>query len=268
MPLTLALDSQIVVPCFGNQQISVACNPSSLQIFYFNREFISPQVYLIEPIDNSEDTDTIVNFKYNVSDSSSISNCSLYFDDVLYTTDNSITKDITQEFIVHNPPVKDDLVWYVECIDMWSNAGNSTKRHLDTSLGGGSPTSGGGGGVTKKTILKKYGLTDISELLCNLTFNSSLKNFSKYTQIENIQKVYLNQTNNSISFSTVKTYIDNWNEICNFTEKKTLSVFPVEEFDYTFLIWILLISIVIVVTILLIYKKKKVLILLGWDEED
>jgi len=74
---------------------------------------------------------------------------------------------------------------------------------------------GGGGGITSKVLGKSLGLENISIVLCNLTYNSADRDLNKYIEIEEIQTSFLNITNKSASWTTVRLYIDNWQGLCS-----------------------------------------------------
>jgi len=230
---------------------------------FFSGDLNPPTINLIT-LDNIEDTDTWITLSYSVSSLWEINSCSLYLDNILTQTSTSITKDITQSFTVHNPPVKDSLAWFVSCIDFFSNIGNSVTYHIDTKLGGsGGPGGGGGGGTVD--IEKKYGII-FKDLLCNLTYNSSLKNESKYTEIDNILKLYKNMTGNETSWTEIRTYIDYWDGICgNFTIEEIKQVTPpeIEEIDYSWVWFIIITGIIGLLVFLIIFKKYRILFLLG-----
>jgi len=256
LTLASALDSQLIIPCgLGDTQISHPCFPSNLNLFYFSREFISPIVSLLGPLDNTEDTDGWVTFSWSVSDSSRISRCSLYFDNLLEEVDTSITKDIEQSLTIHDIPVKDNLAWFIECIDMWGNSGNSTTFHLDTLLGHG--TLPGGGGGTGEFDPKSLGIVNVSSLLCDLTYNSSLKNQSKYVDIDKIRKIYLNITNQTVTWTEVRIYIDNWEKLCGIEDEEKPKPLVIVG-DGKINIWlIVIITFLIILIIFLLYSGKR-----------
>lgn len=108
-----------------------------------------PVVTLISPTNDTSSTNTTWNITYNVTDGASIDNCSLFLNDVLEVTNNTITADITQNFYVTGITAG-SYTWEVICYDDSGNQGNSTGFALTvTSVassggGGGSPGSGDG----------------------------------------------------------------------------------------------------------------------------
>lgn len=129
-----------------------------------------PIVLLVGPINGGEDTDTIVDFYYLVSDSvaytNSISNCSLYLDYVLEDTSFNVQKGEEQNFRVRNILQSDNMEWYVTCADIFNNIGNSSVYSLDTKLGGGHAIGGGGGvySFINETIDDFYNLLGVSNI--------------------------------------------------------------------------------------------------------
>lgn len=250
--LVNALSSEFIITCGGGgEETILGCLGDNF--FWIGRDFIAPTINLENPIDGSEDTDGVVDFQYNVSDANVVDNCSLYLDGVLEDTDVTITEDTTQTFTVINPPISDTLEWYVNCTDEFGNVGNSSVWILDTRIGGGGPGGGAGGGG--------FGIN--TSLLCNLTYNSSLRIIDKYIEVEDIRTKYFNLTNNYIINSTIKYYIDNWIDLCEEPEISEV----MEEVDYSWVWFVVLFALICGLAYLLIYKKKKILILLGWDED-
>jgi hypothetical protein len=72
-------------------------------------------ITLISPTTNKGDSDGNVTFSYNVSASGvSIENCSLLLNEILNTTDTSITTNITQNFTLNNIAVG-HYNWSINC---------------------------------------------------------------------------------------------------------------------------------------------------------
>jgi len=146
LPFVSPIDNQLVTPGFGKQQISVSPNPANFQIFYFGKEYVSPNITLIVPFDNSEDSDGIVDFYYNVTDANQVMNCSLFLEGVYQTSNSSIIKNTQQFLRVVAPPVNERLEWIISCTDQFNNNGNSSTWHVKTKRGGESEIGGGGDG--------------------------------------------------------------------------------------------------------------------------
>ncbi|MFC1648284.1 hypothetical protein ACFL1B_02385 [Nanoarchaeota archaeon] len=92
---------------------------------YYETHFVTvndtqdPIIGLIFPEDDSSISATTVTFKYNVSDYSSIQNCSLYINGTLNDTSTSVLKDQDQTF-----PVSMDNGTYSWRVDCYDNPGN------------------------------------------------------------------------------------------------------------------------------------------------
>lgn len=117
---------------------------------------------------------------------------------------------------------------------------------------------GGGGG---ENIILKY---KISSLLCNLTYNSSLKNQTKYQDIYDIMVSYKNLTGNETSFTEVKIYIDNWKELCAKSKEITI----IEKIKEKKNFWLIFILIFIIVLLLIAISKKNKIIALFFTKKN
>ncbi len=93
---------------------------------------VSPIVKLESPANNSVWTSSgVVEFVYNVSDTSPISNCSLIINGVVYQTDTSITKDISQAF--YQSLQNGIYTWRINCTDEAGNINTSEERVVNVS---------------------------------------------------------------------------------------------------------------------------------------
>jgi len=92
-----------------------------------------PTVNLESPQDSAVDTDGNVIFTYNVTDADSIISCDLILDGTINQTNSTITKDVTQQFVV-NGMTNGTYTWSVNCTDNSSNKGASETRTLNVSL--------------------------------------------------------------------------------------------------------------------------------------
>ena len=113
----------------------------------------TPTVTLILPEHGTMDTDGVVRFEFNVTDTNSIDNCSLTYQGGIYTTSTSVTKGVANVIEVVginnlHPLYSDDLQWGINCTDNVGNVGNSTIFALDTKEFIGSGGIGGGGGIS------------------------------------------------------------------------------------------------------------------------
>ena len=204
----------MIVGCLGSEIIN-----------FFSKDTIIPTITLISPLSGSEDTDGIVDFGFNVTDSNNIVNCSLYLDNVLEQTDTSITKSIIQTFHVINIKKSDNLVWFVSCFDNFGNQGNSSKFILDTQVGG---SGGGAGGGADFSYL--------NETICNLSYEFILKN-DNYNDV-NIANFYDDLTDKNISVDLIelktkyiKPFQGSCSEVINRTLKPEFVCKSIEDFS-------------------------------------
>ena len=149
---------------------------SSQEVLWINiSEFVSDTtpltISLISPADAYSTTSTSVTFYYNVTDVSSIANCSLLLNNAIAETDTSITVNITQTFT--RTLTAGSYTWGVNCTDDSGNINNSNSRSLtivssggggDNPAGGGGSGGGGGGGGSAPVKLAQ-----------NNTINSSIQ---------------------------------------------------------------------------------------------
>lgn len=102
-----------------------------------------PTITLITPANSSTYTSSsTVTFSYNVSDTSSITNCSLLIDNAVDQIDTTITKDTTQTF--SKSLSNANYNWSIRCYDSLGNQGNSSVYDLTVSYT--APDGNGGNG--------------------------------------------------------------------------------------------------------------------------
>lgn len=82
-------------------------------------DIVPPNITLISPANDSTLDAGVVNFNYNVTDHSSIENCSLLINGAVNQTDTSVTKNIQQTFTVSLS--EGSYNWSVLCYDDSSN---------------------------------------------------------------------------------------------------------------------------------------------------
>jgi hypothetical protein len=87
--------------------------------FVIVSDISSPLITLNVPITNSPIASGEITLQYIVNDKSDIANCSLYINGTLNQTDNSITRNVTQFFVVSLP--QGNYTWTVDCYDNSSN---------------------------------------------------------------------------------------------------------------------------------------------------
>lgn len=83
-----------------------------------------PIISLIIPANNTTVGNEDVNFQYNVTDASNITECRLYVDNILRATNSSVERDTTQVFEV--TLADGDYYYYIRCSDTYSNIGYSS----------------------------------------------------------------------------------------------------------------------------------------------
>lgn len=123
----------------GNYIWNIECCDSSNGCFFaannysFSFDLDAPIVNLVYPSNSSTITsDENLYFVYNVSDLSSVEDCSLYINNELKSTENSITKGINLTF---NEFLDNGIYsWYVSCIDEGGRTGFSQNRTINVSI--------------------------------------------------------------------------------------------------------------------------------------
>ena len=104
--------------CIAYDEDSNSVSGSSNYTITFDKT--NPVVTLVSPSDESSTTAGSVNFRFNVTDSSDIDNCSLIIESDLNQTDTSITKSTTQTITVSSIAAG-DYEWQVRCYDKAGN---------------------------------------------------------------------------------------------------------------------------------------------------
>lgn len=117
----------------------------------------SPVVNLVSPEQGTQDKDGIVRFIFNVTETNEISNCSLFYQDGIYSTTTNVVNGsdnvIEVVGIEENHPLSNsNLRWGINCTDEFGNTGISEIRDLDTKAE--EIISGGTGGGTSTVIVK------------------------------------------------------------------------------------------------------------------
>ena len=83
-----------------------------------------PNISLIFPSNNATVGSSNLTFQYIVQDASNISNCTLYINNTLNQTSNSVFKNITQTFIAGF--ADGNYSWKIRCSDIFGNTANSS----------------------------------------------------------------------------------------------------------------------------------------------
>jgi len=133
----------------------------------------SPNITLVSPANNTlYRASSTVNFYYNVSDSSTILNCSIIFNNIINSSNSSISKTATNNFslVLANK----DYNWSINCTDSAGNTGVSDVYNLSVS----------------------YILPNVTEY----TTSNGTTNFSAAPDITNVTNLTLATTNGKIQF--------------------------------------------------------------------
>ncbi len=86
-----------------------------------------PAVSLIGPANNSNDSNGLITFSYNVTGYSNISQCQLVINNTVNQTAYNITRDITNTFN-YSRQVNGVISWYVNCTNIYGNSNPSETR--------------------------------------------------------------------------------------------------------------------------------------------
>ncbi len=86
---------------------------------------VNPYVDLLAPANNSYDSNGQVTFKYNVTNTYPISNCTLYLNGTAYMTDFSVTRNISESLQITNLG-EGVWNWVISCTNNMGSTGNSS----------------------------------------------------------------------------------------------------------------------------------------------
>jgi len=182
--------------------------------FTFVYDITQPVVELISPANTQSYTANSqeITFEFNISEANEVNNCSLIVDGNLNSTNTSIIKNLTQNFVVNFGT--GTYNWNVNCTDKANNIGNSSQRSftitapVSTSSGGGGGGGGGGAAISSaKTfvISKEQGSGGYNKKLSErdkirFTFFDQNKGVHTLTLDDvGLNYVYLTITSNPIS---------------------------------------------------------------------
>ncbi len=117
-------------------------NRRSIIINITIRDTTAPDVSLESPANNTKRTTASTTFNYNVSDASSISNCSLIINKAIILTGTTITKGMAQSFT--RTLTNGKYNWSVNCTDELGNTGASLIYNLTVAVPSSTPAPSGG----------------------------------------------------------------------------------------------------------------------------
>jgi len=75
-----------------------------------------PRIGITSPLNNAGDIDGNITFTFNVTDTSNIENCTLFFSNILNQTNTTIVKDLNTNFTINNLP-EGNYTWFINCTD-------------------------------------------------------------------------------------------------------------------------------------------------------
>lgn len=113
-------------------------------------ESVAPMITLISPADSYSTTasSTTINFQFNISDDSAISNCSVYYTGGS-SGNTSLMNNSGGTNTISASLSSGSYSWYVNCTDSVNNIGNSSTRSLTINVPASSGSDSGGGGIPK-----------------------------------------------------------------------------------------------------------------------
>jgi len=114
------------------------------------QETDTPTISLLSPANSysEESSSATINFQFNVTDESSIANCTLYLSSTAYQNTSAINKSIANTISVAGiTPAT--YTWSVNCTDTLNNIGNSSTRTLTITAPAAVSTSSTGGGIAQ-----------------------------------------------------------------------------------------------------------------------
>jgi len=96
-------------------------------------DYASPVITLISPVESTSSTTSNYNFTFNVTDSSTVSNCSLIFDGSVINLITSVNNTGGTNGMYSSSLSVATHTWGVNCTDIFGNIGNSSTRSLIVS---------------------------------------------------------------------------------------------------------------------------------------
>jgi PGF-pre-PGF domain-containing protein len=173
---------------------------------YTINDTLAPIVTLTSPSNNSTQTSSsTVDFVFNVIDASSIANCSLILNGVIYSTDISITRTVSQTI---SPSLSNAAYnWSINCTDTSNNSGNSSTRFVTVSYT--ATSSSGSSSSSSSSSSSGGGETNVTQPV-----NLTVENFTTTRNVSLILPNNLTLVNNiDASFGVKEFYIEVNNEV-------------------------------------------------------
>ena len=128
---------------YHSQNIDINLTDNNVTSFTL-LESVVPNITLISPTNGYSITvsSTTINFQFNVSDDSDISNCSVYISETGYDNSTAINKSLTNT--ISASLSSGSYSWYVNCTDNIGNEGNSSSRSFTITAPATTSSSSGG----------------------------------------------------------------------------------------------------------------------------
>ena len=178
-----------------------------------------PNVTINQPLDQVYATNTI-SFNVTALDDTGMSDCNYTLNSgaTNFTMANLSTSPT--QWIATNSTMSEgahEVIYH--CWDTSNNLNNS--ESVSFSISTVAPIPAGGGGSIMR-LAESLGIENVSKILCNLTYDSLLTFGIDYSKIDSIKEEYETITDESIVWTEVRTYMDNWQPLCSDLVEKTL----------------------------------------------
>lgn len=135
---------------FSTGELNFTLPEMSQHEILLEQETDTPTISLLSPANSysEESSSATINFQFNVTDESSIANCTLYLSSTAYQNTSAINKSIANTISVAGiTPAT--YTWSVNCTDTLNNIGNSSTRTLTITAPAAVSTSSTGGGIAQ-----------------------------------------------------------------------------------------------------------------------
>ncbi len=163
-----------VVYC--NNTLGVINNSKTISFF---KDSIKPIVISYNPVDGYSSRSSSFDFKYNVSETNGINNCSLIVNGIRLSSKVAISKN-TEEIFSLSFSNNGTFIYSVECVDEYNNIGSSGNRtlYIEPSSSS-SPFSSGSSSLDKTfTIFTTKNITNSTINKNNETKNNTLEDLT------------------------------------------------------------------------------------------